>query len=105
MVYIDDVQQVGRSFWSQGTYVLSQLLSQRSSRSLCQGYNVTGRIDVLEEPHLEFRVHLIDLKTDDSHNMQLDPKHIPVPIVNDRRHGTFRLPLGLRIVCVSNFVN
>jgi hypothetical protein len=47
----------------------------------------------------------MDLKSDDKHNMQLDPKHVPVPIVNGRRHSMFRLPVSLRIVCVSNFVN
>jgi hypothetical protein len=47
----------------------------------------------------------MDLTSDDKHNMQLNPKHVPKPVVSDRRSGGFRLPLGHRIVYVSNFVN
>ena len=83
------------------------LRRQRSSPLMCLGlkdYKVTGRIDVLEEPKLEFRVYLVDLAGDDKRNMQLNPKHVPNPVVSDRRSGVFHLPLGLRIVYASNFV-
>jgi len=73
---------------------------------MCLGlkdYKVTGRIDVLEEPKLEFRVYLLDLAGDDRRNMQLNPKHVPNPVVSDRRSGVFHLPLS-RIVYASNFV-
>ena len=66
---------------------------------------MTSRTEVLEEPNLEFRVHFMDLTSDDRHNMQLNSKHIPNPVVSDRRSGVFHLPLGHRIVFVSNFVN
>ena len=66
---------------------------------------MTGRIEELEEPNFEFRVHLIDLTSDDRHNMQLNPEHIPNPVVGDRRSGVFHLPLGHHIVYVTNFVN
>ena len=82
------------------------LLTQRSSLLMCLGlkdYKVTGRIDVLEEPKLEFRVYLVDLANDDKRNMQLNPKHVPNPVVSDRRSGVFHLPLGLRIMYASNF--
>jgi len=65
---------------------------------------MTSRFEELEEPNLEFRVHLIDLTSDDRHNMQLNPKHIPNPVVSDRRSGVFHLPLGHSIVYVSNFI-
>jgi hypothetical protein len=45
----------------------------------------------------------MDLTSDDKQNMQLDPKHIPNPIVSDRRQGEFHIPLGLRIVYESSF--
>ena len=60
-------------------------------------YKVTGRIDVLEEPKLEFRVYLMDLAGDDRRNIQLNPKHIPHPVVSDRPSAVFHLPLSLRI--------
>jgi hypothetical protein len=68
-------------------------------------YKVTGRIVELEEPKLEFRVYPMDLAGDDRRNMQLNPKHVPNPVVSDKRSGGFHLPLGLRIVyAASNFV-
>ena len=47
----------------------------------------------------------MDLTSDDKHNMQLNPKHVPNPVVGDRRSGVFHLPLGHRIVYVPDFVN
>ena len=47
----------------------------------------------------------MDLKSDDTHNMQLNPKHVPNPAVSDRRSGVFHLPLGHRIVYEYNFIN
>jgi hypothetical protein len=58
-------------------------------------------VDTLEEPKLEFRVHLMELTSDDQHSMRLDAKHVPRPVVSDRRSGVFNLPLGVRIVYVK----
>ena len=63
-----------------------------------QEYRVTGRMGTLEEPKLEFRVHFMDLMSDDKHSMRLDPKHVPNPAVSNRRSGAFHLSLGVRIV-------
>ena len=59
-------------------------------------------MDRVEEPKLEFRVHLMDLTSDDKHSMQLDYKHVPGPVVSDRRSGLLNLPIGVRIVYVYN---
>jgi hypothetical protein len=85
VVHIDDVQLVGRGYPSE--------------------YRVIGRADTLEEPKLEFRVHLMDLTSDDKHSLQLDPMHVPNPAVSDRRSGMFNLSLDVRVVYVYNFVN
>lgn len=37
--------------------------------------------------------------------MQFDSEHIPNPIVNDRRSSVFHLPLSVRVVYVSNFMD
>jgi len=47
----------------------------------------------------------MDLTSDDKHCMQLNHKHVPNPVVSARRSGVFRLPLGHRIVYVSNFAD
>jgi len=44
----------------------------------------------------------MDLTSDDKHNMQSNPKHVPNPVVSDRRSVTFHLPLGLQIVYESD---
>lgn len=84
------------------------LLTQRSSSLMrlgLKGYKVTGRIDVLEEPKLEFQVYLMDLAGNDKANMRSNPKHVLNPVISDKPSGVFHLPLGLRIVYASNIVN
>ncbi len=66
-------------------------------------YKVTGRRTELEESKLRFRVHHMDLSSDDKEGMKLNPKHLPNPTVSgDRRSDEFHLPLGLRIVYDSS---
>ena len=45
----------------------------------------------------------MDLTSDDREGMNLNPKHIPTPIVSDRRSGEFHIALGLRVVYGSSF--
>ena len=67
-----------------------------------EDFKVIGRTEVLEEPNLEFRVHLMDLTSDDKHNMQSNPKHIPNFVVSNRLSGVFHLPIDYSIVYVSH---
>jgi hypothetical protein len=39
----------------------------------------------------------MDLTNDDRHDMELEPKHIPNPTVNDRLVSTFYVPVGMNI--------
>ncbi|KAI0290685.1 hypothetical protein BC826DRAFT_1176746, partial [Russula brevipes] len=61
-------------------------------------YGVTGYKKALEEPKLAFRLHLMDITRDDRHNMKLNPRHLPNPVVSNPRSGLFHLPLGLKII-------
>ena len=63
---------------------------------------VTGRLEVLQGPRVEYWVFPTDLLSDDKHNMQLDPKHIPQPIVNNRLSSGFHLPTGVNIAYDAN---
>ena len=38
-----------------------------------------------------------DLPSDDKHNMQLDPKYIPQPTVNNRLSSAFHITIGVNI--------
>ena len=49
---------------------------------------------------MEYWVFPTDLASDDKHNMQLDPKYIPQPIVNNRLSSAFHLPIGVNIAYV-----
>jgi hypothetical protein len=63
---------------------------------------VTGRLEVLQGPRVEYWVFPTDLPSDDKHNMQLDPKYIPQPTVNNRLSTAFHLPIGVNIAYDPN---
>jgi len=68
-------------------------------RSVGLVFKVTGRLEVPQMhqvSRLELRIHLIDLPIDDKHNMQLDPKYIPTPTINDRLSSSFRLSTSVQ---------
>ena len=65
---------------------------------------VTGRQETLQGPRLEYWVYPMDLTSDDKQNMQLDPRHIPLPAVNNRLSSVFHLPIGMHIAYDPNFV-
>jgi hypothetical protein len=65
-------------------------------------YRIAGRRVEPVEPKLEFLVRFMNLTSDDKHNMQSNPKHVPNPVVSDRRSVSFHLPLGLHIVYDSD---
>jgi hypothetical protein len=63
---------------------------------------ITGRRQALQEPKLEIWVHLMNLTSDDRHNMQLDSDYMPSPTVNDRVSSGFHIPTTLNIAYVSD---
>ena len=65
---------------------------------------VTGRLEVLQGPRVEYWVFPTDLASDDKHNMQLDPMYIPQPTVNNRLSSVFHLPIGVNIAYDSSSV-
>jgi hypothetical protein len=46
----------------------------------------------------------MNLSSDDKHKMQLDPKYIPGPIVNDRFSSRFHMPITMDIAYDSDSV-
>ncbi|KAH8986525.1 hypothetical protein EDB86DRAFT_2809505 [Lactarius hatsudake] len=79
VLYLDSVERPGRDYHWSGEYILYR-------------YG-----EVLEEPKLEFWVHLMDLSSGDKHNMQMNRKHIPSPTVNTKLSSRFNIPIGLDI--------
>ncbi|KAI9434861.1 hypothetical protein H4582DRAFT_2080533 [Lactarius indigo] len=56
----------------------------RITGALGQDYKVTGRRKASQLPQIRLRVRLVDLTSDDRHNMQLDTKYIPTPTIDNR---------------------
>jgi hypothetical protein len=68
-------------------------------------YVITGRRQALQEPKLEIWVHLMDLTSDDRHNMQLDPVYIPSPALNDRLSSGFYIPITMTIAYAPDILS
>ncbi|KAH8979281.1 hypothetical protein EDB92DRAFT_1980226 [Lactarius akahatsu] len=66
-------------------------------------FKLTGRREepeVHRMPEIKLWVHLMELTSEDRHNMQMDPKHIPTPTINDRLSSSFQVsPLAELIFC------
>ncbi|KAH9963060.1 hypothetical protein BJV74DRAFT_880022 [Russula compacta] len=60
-------------------------------------YWITGRRDALKDHQLEFHVHLMNFTSADKQNMQLNPKYIPSPTVNERQSYCFHVSIGMEI--------
>jgi hypothetical protein len=39
----------------------------------------------------------MEFTSSDKHKMQLDSKHVPTPVVNERRSSTFHIPVNLNL--------
>jgi hypothetical protein len=102
VLYINDVQKSWKGGWSHGTFIHFDEPTVFTNGSGYKEYKVTGRRTELEEPKLRFRVHHVDLTSDDKERMKLNPKHLPNPSVSDRRSDEFHLPLGPRVVYGSS---
>ncbi|KAI9452888.1 hypothetical protein BJY52DRAFT_1124024 [Lactarius psammicola] len=69
-------------------------VGKETRRASGPDYRVTGRCEMPkmhQVPQIELWVHPMDLTSDDRHNMQLDPKYVPTPTINDRLSTSFRL--------------
>ncbi|KAI9460706.1 hypothetical protein F5148DRAFT_1276740 [Russula earlei] len=99
---VNFIHDINRSSFGQRTSVAYIDNVEKWGRGYPPDYRVTGRRVEPVEPKLEFLIHLMDLTSDDKHNMQSNPKHVPNPVVSDRRSVPFHLPLGLHIVLLAN---
>jgi hypothetical protein len=89
------------SLWS-GCVRLRREPIHRLANAYISEYRVTGRLEVLQRPRMAYWVFPMDLPSDDKHNMQLDPKYTPQPIVNNRLASAFHLPIDVNIAYGSS---
>ena len=56
-----------------------------------ESYSIEGRQESQQNQEIEYRVHTLRLRTEQKHNLQLDPSFVPTPILNDRLSQVFRV--------------
>jgi hypothetical protein len=54
-------------------------------------YDISGSRESLQEDEIEYRIHLLHLRTDESQKVQLDPSYVPTPILEKRLTHSFRV--------------
>ena len=97
-IYIDHIEGNGKRRLAGVYTICCEFMVITGERAVGLDYNITGRSEMTNmhnEPQIECWVHLMDLTSDDRHNMQLDPKHIPTPTINDRLSSSFCLPTSV----------
>ncbi|KAH0827345.1 hypothetical protein J3R83DRAFT_3979 [Lanmaoa asiatica] len=67
--------------------------------SYSTSYRISGSRASQQDPMVMYTVHLMNLTTEDQHELQLNPSAIPSP--RFKFNHTFTLPLGHSVVCVS----
>ncbi|KAI9443805.1 hypothetical protein H4582DRAFT_1846182 [Lactarius indigo] len=84
-VYIDRIDVEKEKYRITGASVISRWFMEITNQgALGQDYKVTGRRKASQLPQIRLRVRLVDLTSDDRHNMQLDTKYIPTPTIDNR---------------------
>jgi hypothetical protein len=57
-------------------------------------YNISGSREFSQEDEIEYRIHLLHLRADESQKVQFDPSHVPTPVLEKRLSHTFRVALS-----------
>ncbi|KAH9026661.1 hypothetical protein EDB84DRAFT_1589144 [Lactarius hengduanensis] len=101
-IYLDHIGVEEERNHPLGTSVACcEFIAITNLRSLRQVFKLTGRREepeVHQMPEIELWVHLMDLTSDDRHNMQLDSKHIPTPTINDRLSSSFHVLPSVELI-------
>ncbi|KAI9455148.1 hypothetical protein BJY52DRAFT_1427134 [Lactarius psammicola] len=54
-------------------------------------YDISGRQESLQDDEIEYRIHLLHLRADESHKVQLDSSYVPTPVLEKRFTHSFRV--------------
>ncbi|KAI9444004.1 hypothetical protein H4582DRAFT_2189914 [Lactarius indigo] len=89
-----------QSLWSYFVRQVKDVSTQRSTSCRQPGgvsftqtetFYISGRKESLQEDEIEYRIHLLRLRADESQKVQLDPSYIPAPILEERLAHSFRV--------------
>jgi len=59
--------------------------------SWTETYFISGRQESLQSQEIEYQVHTLRLRAEQSHNIQLDPSFVPTPTLAERLTHSFRV--------------
>jgi len=54
-------------------------------------YFISGREESQRGAEIEYRIHLLRLREDESQKVQLNPSYVPTPILEERLNNSFRV--------------
>ncbi|KAG0701346.1 hypothetical protein DFH29DRAFT_990130 [Suillus ampliporus] len=86
---INDLSQTGHYVH---TFVIDSVKETRNRYQL--QLHISGRREHIQDPMLEFSIHLMQLTEYDQHSLKMDPSVIPSPKFTGRQTHSFKLPLG-----------
>ncbi len=69
----------------------SALQPRRVSSARTDTYYISGRQVYVREDEIDYRIHLLRLRADESQKVQLDPSYVPTPILEERLTHSFRV--------------
>ncbi|KAH9059756.1 hypothetical protein EDB87DRAFT_1562790 [Lactarius vividus] len=98
-VNIEEAAQVD-IVWSKFVRQVKDISAQRSTSSLQHWrvssaqkdtYFISGRQESQQEAEIEHRIHLLQLRADERHKVQLDPSYVATPTLEERLSHSFRV--------------
>ncbi|KAI9450262.1 hypothetical protein BJY52DRAFT_1175724 [Lactarius psammicola] len=80
-----------QTLWSKFVSQIKDVSTQRSTSYVCYDtYYIGGRQETLQD-EIEYCIHLLRLRADESQKVQLDPSYVPTPVLEKRLSHSFRV--------------
>ncbi|KAI9455147.1 hypothetical protein BJY52DRAFT_1188514 [Lactarius psammicola] len=89
--FVHQVKDVSTQRSTSRTIVYLDHFKVRRSSFSRDTYYISGRQEYLREDEIEYRIHLLRLRADESQKVQLDPSYVPTPILEKRLTHSFRV--------------
>ena len=99
-IYIDDFKAKKEYKYAAGSS--SFFIERRAySHNQLDSYFISGRKETTKNQEIEYKVHILRLRADQKHDLQLDPSHVPTPVLNERLSQSFHVSSESVVKCVT----
>ncbi|KAI9455145.1 hypothetical protein BJY52DRAFT_1122154 [Lactarius psammicola] len=68
-----------------------------NSSGQSETFDISGRRGSLRDDEIEYRIHLLRLRADESQKVQLDSSYVPAPILEERLTHSFRVSSSITV--------